>query len=238
MNYYKNMLNEVEELLNEEKYQEAKVIVDEELKMPYVPKEVLEQLESFRLIIQSNVLVNTPLKVLSEDEMLDNLFKDDIAQYQAVNNLKDKNLRNYIDVIGKYLNLGKNKYTSAILIDELIRQEINHEFTYNNCQELVFNPYYLEKLEDSDGFIYGINKLVDTLESNDPTLYEMSKSLYLEESYLYLPNYYEIEDSEILVHSIICYLYKSINEEMYEKYIIDNKIDINYLFKLSVENEE
>ena len=47
-NYYEQLLNKLEKDFLEEKYDEAKTLIDEELKMPFVPKDVLEKLEKYQ----------------------------------------------------------------------------------------------------------------------------------------------------------------------------------------------
>ena len=44
-NYYTEILNEITSLVNEKKYDDADVLIQRELRMPYIPSGVDEQLQ-------------------------------------------------------------------------------------------------------------------------------------------------------------------------------------------------
>ncbi len=239
MNYYQETIKRIEELIDEKNYDLAKSLIEEELRMPYIPSDVLETLEALNCEIKISQKGNESLRKLSDEEIREYLFLDDFSQYLAVYNLKDQNLRNYISEIKKYLSKSLNKHCSAIIIDELIRQEINDEFEYTlNGQTITFNPRYIEPFEDLDSFKLAHQLLSDEMENDNPSMYEMSKKILVEEFYLNLPMHFDELEIEYLIHSIIYYIYGLFDENLKLKYQNKHSIDLRYLIKLNIENEQ
>lgn len=203
MNYYEELIKNIEDLLNNKKYDEAKSIIDNELNLPYVPKEIEEKLNQYLLIIKDATFA---LKLLSDEEIEAYLKDNETKQLIAVDELSKRNLRDYIDVIYEYLKDDGYINAKALLIDSLIRQEINYEFEYvNNCSLIKFNPSKLEVIEKTDGF----NTAYTLIEENylkDPSKAHMGIELLYKEALLSLPNQI---DGKLISEKIINYIDKA-----------------------------
>lgn len=200
MNYYDELIANIESLLNQSKYIEAKSIIENELNLPYIPREIEEKLNKYLSIIKEATYA---LKSLTDEDILDYLKSNETKQLIAVDELSRKNLRDYIDVVDDYLKGNGFVNAKALLIDSLIRQEINFNFKYvNDCLFIDFNPYKLKKIEETDGFILAMNQIQDFYMKN-PSKSKMGMELLYKEALLSLPN--EI-NGELITEKIINYI--------------------------------
>ena len=164
MNYYDDVLKQIEDLINEKEYDEAYRIIKNELNMPYIPNDIEESLLNYYKIVKAS---QNSSKSLTDDEIISYLKGDPEHQLLACNELHNKNLRNYIDICNDYFKCDGFANSKALLIDSLIRQEIDYDFSYvNNGSLITFNPKNLQIIEKNSilpynnltGFFYCIMK--------------------------------------------------------------------------------
>ena len=141
--YYDEILDKIRRLMNEKNYQEAYRLLEDELSMPYIPKESEEALISFyqecRSVIQSDA-VQRSYEEEDVEALLEGNFEE---QLLAIEQLKKSNVRNYLDVIENCLKKDPNGLVRALLIDCLMQQDVAvemHAVVYGI--ELNFLPYY------------------------------------------------------------------------------------------------
>lgn len=185
MNYYDELLDNIDSLINNKEYSEAQSLIKNELNLPYIPSEIEEKLNEYLILINEATFT---LKSLTDEDILNYLNLDETKQLIAVDELSRKNLRDYIDVIDNYLKGDGFVNAKALLIDSLIRQEINYNFKYvNNCSFIYFNPSKLNKIEDTDDFNYAL-KEIQNFYLKDPSKSQMGAELLYKEALLTLPN--------------------------------------------------
>ena len=185
MNYYEELIEKIQNLLFDEKYEEAKSLIDDELNVIYVPREVEEKLKHFQKIVKENTFINSNL---NDDQIEAYLFMDENHQLLAVDELGRKNLRDYYDLCNRYLQSNGFKNAKVLLIDSLIRQEINREYTYSDDEQTIqFNPSQLKVIEETDGFLSAINDLQE-IYLKEPSMFLMSQDLLFKECMLALPH--------------------------------------------------
>ena len=202
MNYYEEIIIKITNHINDEEYDIAKSLIEEELRMPYIPNDIDVKLRELLLQIKGNKeIVN---KRLDDIKIIDYLYGDDLKQLMAVNQLVESNLRDYINVINDYFNSNCNKQALALLIDGLIRQEINYEFKLNkDGLEIVFNPRYIETIEDSDGYQVALEIINNKYGCSNPSLLNIAKDLLIRECYYSLPINYSEDEGDLLADYII-----------------------------------
>ena len=100
MNYYDEILEKIHALLANGKSTQALLILDEELGMPYVPKDFEEKL----LELKSSIQFEEGRKSYSDEDLERMLKGSNDEQLIAINELNARNLRNYHDLINDYLN--------------------------------------------------------------------------------------------------------------------------------------
>ena len=102
-NYYQEMLNEISRLIETESYDQAQGIVREELSMPYVPQTVQKQLQEFARELKTLTRSEKRPSVISRDQLQVSLAGGGEKAVDAINQLADVNIRNYLDIIEDYL---------------------------------------------------------------------------------------------------------------------------------------
>jgi len=200
-NYYQDLIKNIKKNINEGNYQTAKVMLDEEFKMPYIPQTIEEEL----INLQKNVdyYLQKPESQMSVEEILTNINKKGEVQFNAISNLIKLNLRDYIPEIQDFFNHNTNSLAYALLVDALIRQQIDFEFkiTYLN-QNYQYN--FSKKVAgiESAGFKEAQNILKDYFENNDISVYQLSMQLLIQEFYLRAPFNPTIEQAKWIANAI------------------------------------
>ena len=185
MTYYDELIASIETSISKKDYDNAYKLIYEELKMPYIPVDIEEKLNKY-LYDLKQTKINT--KSLSDEDICTYLMGDFEHQLVACSALNNKNLRDYIDVCEIYLKSDGFANSKALLIDSLIRQEVNYEFTYvNNGSLLKFNPKDIIPVENTPEFKECNAKFLDYY-LKDPSKYQMAVELLYKEALLTLPN--------------------------------------------------
>ncbi len=213
MNYYDETLEKIEKLLNENKEDEALLIINDELRQAYVPKDFEEKLIKYKNSYQKELVK----KSLSDDEIIEYLKGPKEKQLIAVSLLDKKNLRDYVDVCNAYLSGDGFINAKVLLIDSLIRQEIGDDITFNNNGlEFNFIPKYQLPIEESDGYSSG-NKYLEDYYMKDPSKLKMAKSLLYKELMLNLPINLEESEGVIIAKDICEYIEEAFNKDICTK---------------------
>lgn len=206
MNYYDEILLKIEKLINDKK-EEARKLVENELLQPYIPREVEEKLLNYKQELKESSIK----KELNDEDITEYLNASKEKQLLAVSVLDGKNLRDYIEICNEYLKGDGFINAKVLLVDSLIRQEIGDDI-YLNKDGLEFNfiPKFQLPIEESDGFISG-NKYLEEHYLKDPSKLQMAKSLLYKELMLQLPINVEESEGIIIAKDIIEYIEDAFN---------------------------
>lgn len=210
--YYEDILKKVENQMEDEAYQSAFNILEEELSMPYIPREYEEKLIAYYNQCRSEVNTNITRKY-SEDD-IENLLKGSLEeQFLAIEQLKKSNIRNHMDAISEYLKESPHYLVRSCLMEAMMEQNITDEITTEiDGLEVTFTPCYIEAPMDSDGVIKAVEYLKDWFENDNPTFTMMCVESLVKEAYLRLPFNIEEEESLDLALAIAQYVFVA-NEE-------------------------
>ncbi len=201
--YYSEIILKIEELISNKQILEAKDLLGEELKVPYIPIDIETKLVELNKTVTSLLKENENQKEVSIEKIEEFLKGDAKQQLQAVSTLCDRNLRNHIDLIREYFSLKPNIESASLLIDCMIEQQIGEPIAYvKEGIEYTFVPNCLTKPYESDGFIQAENYLQEWIANDNPSMYEMCLQLLIHETYCYLPLTYEEDDGVTLALSI------------------------------------
>lgn len=234
MTYYDETKGEIQAFISDSNFKDALHLINNELKMPYVPSEFKDYLEQTLYDIEALLKLETVPSTLSVEVLLEQLFKDDLLQLQAVNGLLNHNLREHTEIIQSFFDSTPNIHAQCLLVDGLIRQEINHEFTLELKKQIItFNPRYIELVEESDGYVEALKYLSDTFENDQPSLFMLAKDTLISECYLNYPLNFSFDEGKLLADSIALYIYRLFNQEDgIETFITKNKIESKHLIEL------
>jgi len=184
MSYYDEFFKKIDELIVCNENVKAVSLLEEELNMPYVPSDILIKLKEYYAKLNVD---DVKLNKLSDEQITSYLKMDEQHQLFAVNELNERNLRNYLDIVNEYLSIEGYINAKVLLIDSLIRQEISEEIIYNqNGLEYKFIPRYVLLVEESDGYTSG-KKYINEYFLKDPSKAKMALDLLYKELMLKLP---------------------------------------------------
>ena len=202
-NYYTEMIEEIESLIRDEKYEEADVLLKRELQMPYVPLDVEDMLRSLKKDVQYARSEKEQRRDISIDTVLQKLHSTPEEQLSAVENLCNRNLRDCLDEIQEYLEHEPNLEAASLLIDAIASQEVGDEFTYNkDGVEYTFWGDAVTPVGKCEGLKEALHYLYEWLGLKYPSIYEMAKKMLIHEVYVALPLTYEKEEGKVLAYEI------------------------------------
>ena len=208
MNYYDETLEKIEILLKEDKEKEVLDLINDELKQTYIPSDFENKLYEYLDKIKPQNVV----KSISDEEIEEFLYSTNEKQLLAVDALNKRNLRDYIDICNKYLCSNGFLNAKVLLVDSLIRQEINEDIKMNNKGiEYEFIPKFLLTIEESDGFISG-NKYLNDYYLKEPSKLELAKNLLYKEMILLLPINQDENEGLIIAKKITKYIDDAFNK--------------------------
>ena len=207
MSYYDELVKSIQKLISSKDYAEAKRLINNELNMPYIPRDTEERLKDF-LAMCPNEQANSSI---SDETIIEYLKGTPEKQLMAVNVLNGKNLRDYLDICNEYLTGDGFINAKVLLVESLVRQEISDEIKLNKDGfEYSFIPRYVMMPEESEGFRVAYDKLKDIFMKN-PSMFEMSKSLLYKECLMALPVSYIEEEGDDLADKISKYVLDAFN---------------------------
>ena len=229
-NYYNECLEKIENFIQEGKLSEASKLIDEELSMPYVPIEFEEKLKE----LKKETLPAKKKNMLSDEEMETYIEKGEIFQLLVVKELKERNIRQYIDLIQHLFDVTESMLVKISLIEICIDQQLTEEFKINkDGLDVHFVPAACVLPQDSDGFDCCLEYLKEWLENEDPTLYDLCKQTALKEAYLHLPFEIEETEAEDMAFAIVTYVSEMMEcEEAVKKMLCEKNASQKATFEL------
>lgn len=206
MNYYDEILQKIDELMDSKDYEQAKRIILNELDIAYVPRDFEEKLNDYLAKINTKTF---KVKQVSDEDIETFLFEDQSHQLIAVDELNKRNLRDFDELVDKYLKEGSFKNAKVLLIDSLIRQSIDKEYTFiDGDSSITFNPSKLVCPEECKAYKKGQEVLSDYY-LKEPSKLKMAMDLLFKEIMMSLPNNLDDKDGELIANKIIEFINKA-----------------------------
>lgn len=226
-NYYKEIIKEIRKYIDNNDYKEALLLLQEELKMPYIPLEEEKQIIDLYNEVNSYFRDNNKKIAYSLDNLEELLNSDLYACFAAVELLKDSNVRKYIKEIEEYfIKSDHNPLVVSLIIEILIAQQISDSIKLNYYgDEIDFLACFIEPPLESDGAIKVKELLEEYFSNDDPIFLEMCFETMVKELYLRLPINIDEDESEIFAIAIVEYVYKANNdEEKFNEFILNKNL--------------
>lgn len=205
-NYYEEILNRIRTHMAEKNYQAAMRLLEEELAVAYIPKDIEPILTKLYEECRSELRQKSSRRY--EETDIESLLSGSLdEQFMAVELLKNSNLRHHLDTVEHYLNDDPNYLVRALLIDAMMEQNIAEEMhTVVDGLQITFLPCYIEPVMCSEGAVIAANALCEWFESNDPTFLKMCMESLIQECYLHLPFNIAADEGIPLALSIVYYV--------------------------------
>lgn len=203
MNYYEECLAQIKHLIEQEDYQHAEQLLNEELSMPYIPSSIEAQLLQLKRDVQAVQSKEKFHGLLPHEIEVGLIHENPVVQLRAVHTLSELNCRNYLDAIQAFFDSKPDHKIQALMIDILIEQQINEEFELEvDGMQMSFIPLYQERVDETDGFQQAKQYLESWFENDNPALLNMCMQMLIQECFLMLPMAYEKEEGLGLAFSI------------------------------------
>lgn len=194
--YYDEVLEEIQDLMDENKNEEAMQIVKKELSMPYIPSDVEPQLKKLKRELDYRCSLDRQRTEISSDALLEKLHGKEAEQLSAAAALSSRNLREFLPEIQNWLEDNPFPEAAALMIEAIAEQDIKDDFTLRtNEVEYDFYGDSVTPVAESEGFLEADKLLYDWLGMKHPDLYEMARTLLIHEVYMFLPLSYEKEEA-------------------------------------------
>lgn len=170
-NYYEMRLSEIRLAISENKFENALVLLDEELNMPYVPQPYLDEFKTLRDSIRIDTAPQAKYFESIED-IGEAFLGNDALKLKAIMSLERLNLRAYLNEIEIILsNQNVDDWMKRQILIFLIDQNINRDLKVHIAGDLInLNPSTLENPIGSKEYIDTYEYLIEKLESENPSL--------------------------------------------------------------------
>jgi len=213
-NYYENLLNNIKTAMTAGKYQDANKLIEDEMSMPYVPLDVLRQLEELHKETQSQLIREKPLTVMTSEELKKALCSDSEGAFGALKSLHNSNIRNYLDIVEECLKDQKiHHLIKAMLLELLIEQNVQTTVRFvDERQDLTINTADLPSALKQKSLMMILDKL-NELVSKNPSFLQQCQMVAINAAYDRYPQLINEDECDKYTFSIIRYVYRSYGDE-------------------------
>lgn len=203
MDFYEKLINDIEKLIEEEKDERAIALINEELSMPYVPRGIEEKLH---MLLDKICSQGNDVNYVSDEKLIKLLDGDKNEQLIGVDTLDKRNLRDYLDMVEKFLMEDKFVNAKVLLIDSLVKQEINCELQVLKEGEVIsFNPSKLKPIDKTEEYKLGI-RILDDKYMKEPSKMYLAVKVLNESAIMKYPLCFTEEEIRELTSEIIRYI--------------------------------
>lgn len=208
--YYEEIIKEVKKLMEAKNYQEAYAVLEDELSMPYIPKDSENILIALYNECRSELQLNK-VERNYDDEDIEMLLQGNLeAQFMAVELLKKSNLRLHLSEIQAYLCDRPHILVRALLIEAMMEQNIAEEvhMVYEDM-EITCLPCYIEAPMKAKGAQLAADTLCTWFENEDPSFLTMCMESLIKEMYLRLPFNLDEDEAVPMAMAVVSYVYRA-----------------------------
>lgn len=224
--YYEEILKEIRKLMAAGDFKEAFAILEDELAMPYIPRDSEQELVNLYNECRSELQFQQNERTYHDDDIADLLQGSLDQQFMAVELLKKSNMRNHLEEVEAYLCGKPDILVRSLLIDALMEQNISEELhTVEEGMDVTFLPCYIEPPMHASGAVIAANTLCDWFEADDPTFLKMCLESLIQEAYLHLPFNLDEDEGLPLAIAIVEYVRAAQqNEEEFETFLAEKNL--------------
>lgn len=225
--YYQNLLKDVVTLFQDQKYEKANQLIDEELSMPYVPQEAHELLEHYKDECRPYL---SRVRGVSDEELEKWCDGSESQKERAVTALLSMNLRQYLPEVRKLLKAPDllDEFKGE-LIEALIEQKVDGTFQIRKAgsDELIsFSPAEITP-SCEDPVVQDAKEYLDKwLSADNPSLENFCLDLLKQEILEKRPHDFKGEDPKILAASLVRLVYEAMmDREGYDRFARQHGLD-------------
>ena len=209
MDYYQEILSKCDALLVENKVQEAYDLLEEELRMPYIPKDSEEKIIALYNECRQQLEMQKPQKTYTEVEVL-----------------KSSNIRRHLPIIEHYFCGNPHYLVRSLLVEALIDQQVHGELKMDyEGMEITFDPGFVEMPMESDGALQAVAWIREWFENDNPSFAMMCVETLVKEAYLKLPFNIDEDESQLIALAAVKYVFYAYGEQpAFEKFLAEKAL--------------
>lgn len=213
-NYYEKQILLIEEKIMNESWDEAIQLIQEELSMPYIPKNFLDKIKRLETEVKAHFKFNEKINIIQdEDELRSLIQQDEMAQIKALDQMSRLNLRQYDTLVQDTFNLLKDRLFQNLFLRICIEQQLTNEYSFNTDGiDYTVIPASLCLPEDSEGVEIAEELLSDWLDKN-PSLLNLCLEKLQYEALMALPISYTEDEAYDLAYQILEEMFLQISDE-------------------------
>lgn len=227
--FYQTLIQDVKTCMNEKDYTQALRLLEAEFAMPYIPKDIEDQLIALYHTCKSELNATTNHRKYDEEDVETLLFGSIDEAFQAIEILKASNIRKHLDLVKRYLEKQPHFLIRTFLIECLIEQDIQEEIALDyDGLDVVFTPTYVELPQQQEALALAIQTIQAYYENDNPTFMMMCVECMMKEMYFKMP--FSLGEDEIkpLLYAILLYVYKANDDKAGFEAMIHEKNLANY----------
>ncbi|MBR0138000.1 MAG: DUF3196 family protein [Erysipelotrichaceae bacterium] len=236
--YYQQLLDRIEELFISKSYKEASKLVDNELSMPYVPREFEEKLLKYRDDLKGYLTEEKPEVLLSKEQVRDYLMKGSRERIaQVIGFLASANIRNYLETVEDYLLSDfADPLTSTQILQIMRDQQLSRNIQLKkNGIILQADPSKLPDVLEQPVLQDVFRDIEELFETDDPVFMQQCQSVLLNFAFNLYPVLLNDEDREKVLYSVIRYVYCAYDDhEGWKQFCSDHQIEEKGLIKFEL----
>lgn len=228
-NYYETLIKELECNIANKEYKQAYTKLEEELSLPYVPKEYEERLVAMYTQCYHELNQDVMQKKYSEEDIA-SLLKGTLEEaFSAVTLLKESNIRRHLDEINEYLSKNPHYLIRSLLVEALYEQDIHEEINLDyEGMDVTFIPSYVEMPQQQESLIEAVKMVHEFYENENPTFLTQCVECMMKEAYFRLPFPLGEDEVKPFVYAILEYVYRAYGQLEEFKVFIHEKRLANY----------
>lgn len=235
-NYYDDLLKRLEKDFSEEKYEDVKKAVQEELEMPFVPRDVLDKLNQYQEKLSLLERKEKRQVILTPEELHQYLKENSQKAHYALKTLQNSNARMYLDEIKEILLDKEVKHTlKSLLIQILVLQQIDEKIEYYDDGRIY--TVDIKELPDvlKQESIPLIYEKMSKIIKKDPYFLNQCQDIMINAVYDHYPQLIDVSETDLYAYSIIRYVFKAYGDnkqwEMIRDYYgIDENTLLDFCF--------
>jgi hypothetical protein len=226
-NTYDEILETIDQALSKGDLALALKLIDEELRLPYVPPFVYAKLQQFKEIALSAQRMNQEIHLdMSEEGILAYLKQDELHQLRALEAFSVMNMRSVLPLVQKAFDLIEKRLLKCLLCKLTIEQALTESFSFSDEGiRYEFIPASLTLPEDSEGILKAKAYLKRWLEDDDPSMLKLCLEQMELDGLLKLPETVDEDEAFDLAYQILETVFLMLStKDRFDAFLIDKGI--------------
>lgn len=228
-NYYDSILRQLRADILAGKYESAESILEEELRMPYIPAAPKKEMEALMREVRAWRKQNRRKARIDDVGELLEMLDNEAGHIAVVSALDGLNLREFDEVLKKAFSVITDRGLLSVLVELCARQQLHNEYSFTfDHVTYTFIPAALELPEESEGVDACLKQAQDWLGNDDPSMLVLAQEAILRIALLRLPEGIDIDEALPLTLGVVKNLFYQISGvQEWHAFCEKNTIDEN-----------